>query len=147
MLFRSVTLRGFDSHANNFETHQQNGEILDAGFASLVNDLKQRDLFESTVVLAISEFGRTPRINPLDGRDHWPTGFSCLIGGGPIPPGVVIGETDPAGQKKQPDDPIEVADLTATLYHHFGVNFSHEIMTPIGRPMSLSTGTPIARLL
>jgi uncharacterized protein (DUF1501 family) len=142
-----VTLDGFDSHANNFEAHKSNGAILDPALASLLRDLRERDLFASTVVLCIGEFGRTPEINNLGGRDHWPTGFSCLVGGGGLRSGVVIGETDPSGKKVEPADPIEVRDLFATIMHAAGVDPEHEIITPIGRPMAFSDGKPIERLL
>jgi len=142
-----VTLDGFDTHAENFEGHKANGAQLDPALAMLIRDLKQRDLLESTVVLCIGEFGRTPNINPLDGRDHWPTGFSALVGGGGIRSGVVIGETDPQGEKKNPTDPIEVPDLYATILKTLGVDYAEEILTPIGRPLALCEGSPIERLL
>ncbi|HAW30662.1 MAG TPA: DUF1501 domain-containing protein, partial [Planctomycetaceae bacterium] len=62
------------SHANNYTGHQTQAAILDPAFSSLLKDLKSRDLLDSTIVLCIGEFGRTPKINALDGRDHWPTG-------------------------------------------------------------------------
>jgi hypothetical protein len=142
-----VNLNGFDSHANNYEAHKTNAAMLDPAFAALLKDLKSRDLWESTVVLCIGEFGRTPNINPLAGRDHWPKGFSCLVGGGGMKQGVVIGETDPIGEKPEPSDPIEVKDLYATLYQLFGVKYANELQTPIGRPMRISDGQPIPRLL
>lgn len=142
-----VSLNGFDSHANNFEAHRSNGETLDPALASLLRDLRERDLFDSTAVLCIGEFGRTPKINPLDGRDHWPTGFSCLLGGGGLRSGVVIGATDPTGEKTEPVDPVEVRDLYATILHVMGVDHEKEVITPIGRPMAFSDGQPIAKLI
>jgi uncharacterized protein (DUF1501 family) len=115
--------------------------------AALLKDLRERDLLQSTVVLVIGEFGRTPNINPLDGRDHWPSGFSCLIGGGGLKSGLTIGATDPQALNKSPQDPVEVADLFATIFKTFDVDFAHEVITPIGRPMAFSSGKPIARLL
>lgn len=150
-----VTLMGWDTHANNFEGHKTQAKELDPALAALIHDLKQRDLLASTVVLCISEFGRTPRINPLEGRDHWPKGFSCLVGGGGLRSGVVIGETDTEPQSEQdadksssksPHDPIEVPDLFATVLRQLGVEFDKEMLTPVGRPMKLSSGKPIERL-
>ena len=141
-----VTLSGYDSHAGNFETHKQNGAILDPAFASLIRDLRERDLLSSTVVLCIGEFGRTPAINPLDGRDHWPHGFSCLLGGGGLRSGLVIGSTDPDGGKNEPTDPVEVKDLFATILKTMGVTWTRDHHTPIGRPMKLCEGTPLNRL-
>lgn len=142
-----VSLDGFDSHADNFTAHELRGKVLDPALATLVQELRQRDLWQSTVVLVIGEFGRTPNINPLDGRDHWPTGFSCLVGGAGLRPGVVIGATDPAGEKKDPDDPIEIKDLFATVLNALGVDYAKELLTPIGRPMRLCEGRPIERLV
>lgn len=142
-----VNLEGFDTHAKNYEGQKTNAAILDPAFAALIQDLKARDLLESTIVLCIGEFGRTPKINPLGGRDHWPTGFSCVIGGGGFQKGLLIGATDPTGTKTMPDDPIEVPDLYATILHDLGVDYARELNTPIGRPMALCKGQPIDRLL
>jgi hypothetical protein len=142
-----VTLDGFDSHVNNFETHKARAEALDPALAALVSDLVERDLYDSTLLVCLGEFGRTPSINPLGGRDHWPSGFSCLVGGGGLRRGVVLGETDPTGQKIEPAYPIEVPDLYATLYEAFGVDFTREYQTPIGRPMAICPGQPIEALL
>jgi hypothetical protein len=142
-----ITLSGFDTHANNFNGHRENARILDPALATLLRDLRERDLLQSTVVLVIGEFGRSPAINPLDGRDHWPSGFSCLVGGGGLRSGLAIGSTDPEGREKMPHEPVEVADLFATIFKTFGVDFAHEVITPIGRPMAFSSGKPISRLL
>lgn len=142
-----VSLDGFDSHANNLETQKARAESLDPALAALVHDLAERDLFDSTILLCLGEFGRTPQINPLAGRDHWPTGFSCLVGGGGLHRGLVIGETDPTGEKKDPADPIEVPDLYATILESLGVDYAREVITPVGRPMALCAGSPIDRLL
>ena len=142
-----VTLEGFDTHAKNFTGHETNCKILDPAFAALIHDLRQRDLFDSTVVLWIGEFGRTPKINPLAGRDHWPTGFSAVVGGGGFRSGLVIGHTDPEGVKTDPVDPIEIHDLYATILQTLGVEYNKELTTPIGRPMALCKGKPIDRLL
>jgi uncharacterized protein (DUF1501 family) len=142
-----VTLDGFDSHAGNFEAHREHARALDPALAALLHDLRERALLDSTVVLCIGEFGRTPNINPLDGRDHWPSGFSCLVGGGGLRSGVLIGATDPTGEKQAPTDPIEVPDLFATIYSVLGIDYQREVLTPIGRPMALGSGAPIARLL
>lgn len=141
-----ITLGGWDSHANNHEGHVTQAALLDPAFATLIKDLKQRDLLQSTVVLCASEFGRTPSINPLEGRDHWPKWFSCLVGGGGLKKGLVIGETDPAG-KADPKDPIQVQDLYATLLKMLGVEHSKEFITRIGRPIKFSDGTPLERLI
>ncbi|MFN0199379.1 MAG: DUF1501 domain-containing protein [Planctomycetaceae bacterium] len=142
-----VILPGWDSHANNHTGHVTQAQLLDGPLAALLHDLRERDLLQSTVVLCLGEFGRTPTINPLDGRDHWPTGFSCLIGGAGLRSGVVIGATDPTGASKQPTDPIKVKDLFATVLKALDIEPGNQLITPIGRPMMYSEGTPIAQLL
>jgi hypothetical protein len=142
-----VSMTGFDTHANNYEGMQTQAEILDPGLSTLIRDLKERDLLDSTVVMCLGEFGRTPKINPLDGRDHWPTGFSCLLGGGGLKSGIVIGETDPNGDQKDPKDPIPVENLFSTVLHQLGIDYQQELITPIGRPMALAQGELIQQLL
>lgn len=141
-----VTLNGWDTHASNHGGHQTQAAALDPAFATLIAELKERDLLDSTVVLCIGEFGRTPTINPLGGRDHWPKWFSCVLGGGGLTAGQVIGETDPLG-KKDATDPIEVKDLYATVLQTLGVDYAEEFITDIGRPIAFSDGTPIDRLM
>ena len=142
-----VTLGGFDTHAANFSGHTARAGALDPALEALVTDLESRDLLDSVTILVTGEFGRTPSINPLDGRDHWPHGFSCLLGGAGIATGQVIGATDPEGVSKIPVDPIEIPDLTATVFSALGIDFARELVTPVGRPLKLSPGTPVSRLL
>lgn len=145
-----VTLPGFDTHADNFKGHESQTQILDPAFAALMHDLVERDLLASTIVLCIGEFGRTPWINPLDGRDHWPHGFSCVIGGGGLKSGLVIGSTsaeqDSEKSPIKPQNPIEIPDLYATILDRMGVDFSKELISPIGRPLKVCPGTPIEQL-
>lgn len=142
-----VTLQNFDSHAENFTTHRRLSAMLDPALATLLNDLAERDLLQSTVVLCLGEFGRTPRINGADGRDRWPQGFSCLVGGGGLRQGLQIGATDPTGENEDPTDPIPVADLYATVLTVLGIDPGYEFPTSIGRPIRYSDGNPVARLL
>jgi len=141
-----VTLGNFDSHAANFSIHDRLVGMLDPAMAALLDDLRERDLEASTMVLCIGEFGRTPWINPLDGRDHWPRGFSAVVAGGGLPAGCVIGETDPAGSEKL-IDPVPVQDLYATILSRFGIDPAEELMTPVGRPLAICEGTPIKQLI
>ncbi len=142
-----VILQNFDTHDRNFEGHEKLAATLDPAFASLMQDLHERDLLKSTVVLCLGEFGRTPKINGADGRDHWPHGFSCLVGGGGLRSGVRIGATDPAGEKESPEDPVPVPDLYATVLKGLGIDPTREVNTSIGRPIRYSDGTPLDRLL
>ncbi len=142
-----VNLKGWDSHTNNYTGHQTQAAILDPAFSRLLKDLKARDLLKSTIVLCIGEFGRTPNINPLDGRDHWPTGFSCIVGGGGLKGNVIIGETDPTGKEKKPTEPIQIQDLYATILQKLKIDHTRELISPIGRPLALSDGSPIKKLM
>jgi len=95
----------------------------------------------------LGEFGRTPKINGADGRDHWPRGFCCLLGGGDLRSGALIGATDASGNEDKPADPIPVPDLYATVLKGLGIDPTEQVNTSIGRPMRYSDGTPIDRLL
>jgi len=142
-----VTLNGWDTHVNNKEGHVTQNNQLDPAFSALIKDLKQRGLLESTVVICGGEFGRTPKQNPLEGRDHWPHGFTVAMAGGGIQGGRVIGATDPAGESKEPTDKKRVEDIHATALHCLGINPEKEMMTDVGRPMAFSEGKVLQELL
>lgn len=110
---------------------------FDRAYSALLEDLHQRGMLESTVVLGFGEFGRTPKINPAGGRDHHPGVWTTLIGGGPIRGGRVIGESDEWGAtpKTRPTSPAEIA---ATVYKALGLNPHHELPGPQGRPIPLA---------
>jgi hypothetical protein len=144
-----VTLNGWDTHANNHEAHITQNAILDPAFASLIRELRTRKLLDQTIVICAGEFGRTPKINAADGRDHWPTGFSIALAGGGFRAGHVHGATAADGAKLNPLDKesIHVADIHTTVQHALGIDYAKELMTPIGRPMALSDGRVIQTLL
>ncbi|HZT82887.1 MAG TPA: DUF1501 domain-containing protein [Gemmataceae bacterium] len=141
-----VTLDGWDSHAKNHEIHKDRVAVLDPAFAALVRDLKERGLFDRTVVVCMGEFGRTPKVNPLGGRDHWPKGFSVALAGGGIKGGRVLGATDPEGSK-DPVDPVNAPDIHATVLKAVGLDPKKVNTSPIGRPIQLSEGKPVEALL
>jgi len=141
-----VTLEGWDSHVNNHEIHRKLAHTLDPALSTLLTDLRERDLLARTIVVCGGEFGRTPQINRLEGRDHWPHGFSMLLAGGRLRSGLALGQTDPEGGRTV-EDPQSVADLHATLLAALGIDPAHEEMAPVGRPIQLSEGRPIERLL
>ena len=141
-----VTLNGWDSHVNNRESQANQVKILDPAFAALIRDLKRRELLDHTVVLCGGEFGRAPHVNVVQGRDHWPHGFSMLVAGGGFAGGRVIGATDPTGEKEEPENPIHVEDLHATVQDRLGIDPTKEIKTPVGRPMALSDGRVLREL-
>ena len=144
--FVQVNRGGFDTHSNNFPAMQTHGEIMDPALASLIEDLADSGMLESTLVMMISEFGRTPRVNDNAGRDHWPSVFSCFMAGGGIKGGTVVGSSDVDGARPK-DRPVKVADIHSTLCHALGIDGSKEIMTPLQRPMKLvDGGKPVMEL-
>jgi hypothetical protein len=145
-----VTLPGFDTHIANHEGHVTQCRILDPAMSTLINDLHQRDLLQSTIVLCISEFGRTPAINPAAGRDHWPAWFSCVVAGGGFRKAAVIGATPanvPASNPPPPNDPVTVPEICATILDQLGIDGSKEVTTPVGRPIRFSDASPSPRLI
>lgn len=142
-----VNLGGWDTHANNHKGQAERVKILDPAFAALIKDLKARDLLDETIVLCGGEFGRTPKLNAVEGRDHWPHGFTIAVAGGGLRAGHVVGETDPTGQKQEPADPVHVEDIHTTILHTLGIKEDKKIMTPVGRPIALSDGSVIKELV
>jgi hypothetical protein len=141
-----VTLDGWDSHVNNHDIHAKQLTILDPAFAALLRDLRERKRFDSTVVLCMGEFGRTPKVNPLGGRDHWPNGFSVALAGGRIRGGVVVGETDPEGTRDS-QEKVGVGDLHATLLTAVGLDPKKVNAGKTGRTVRLADGRPVEKLL
>lgn len=141
-----ITLGGWDSHVDNHAIHKRLVATLDPALAALLAELRERGTLENTVVVCAGEFGRTPKVNPLGGRDHWPQGFSALVAGGRIRGGAIVGETDPEGIRKVAQ-PRQYADLHATVLTALGIDPHKELMTPIGRPLKLSEGKVIKELL
>lgn len=149
---RFVTVsRGFnayDHHKNIFPLLQNTFlPELDRAYSALLDDLHQRGMLESTIVVVTGEFGRTPEINANGGRDHWPTAFSLAIAGGGITGGRVYGSTDEKGGFVK-DNPVQVADLAATLYKKLGIDPDKEYMSNIGRPVKIgNNGRPLEFLM
>ena len=144
--FVEVVQDGWDTHQNNFERTKNQLGIVDPAMAALLKDLDQRGLLASTLVVWLGDFGRTPRINGSDGRDHWPQAWSCALAGAGIKPGVV-GATD-AGGEKVVGKSFGVPDLLATCAKLAGLDPSKEVLSPIGRPIAVTDGgTPIAEVL
>jgi len=101
--------------------------------------LESRGLLKSTLVLVSSEFGRTPKINPEAGRDHWPKVFSTMLAGGGIKGGLVYGSSDATAS--EPDsDPVSPEDLATTMYHLLGIVADKELMAPGDRPVEICDG-------
>ncbi len=142
-----VVLRGWDTHQDNFDRTRKLADAVDRPTAQLIGDLKQRGMLDRTLVVWMGEFGRTPRINPRGGRDHFPRAFNVALSGAGIGGGRVVGKTD-AGGTTITDRPVGVADLFRTIYTALGIDPDHENMSPIGRPIKIvDGGEPIQELL
>jgi hypothetical protein len=137
---------GWDTHSNNFEAVKGLSAELDAGWASLLADLDDRGLLESTTIVWMGEFGRTPQINGQAGRDHFPRAWSCVLSGGGIAGGQAYGRTTVDGLNIE-DNPVEVTDVLATLCTALGVPPTTENTSNTGRPIKIVDGSPIQALL
>jgi hypothetical protein len=145
--FVTITMGGWDMHSNVFPS-LQNGMLpsLDQGFATLLRDLKDRGMLETTLVVWMGEFGRTPELNMNQGRDHWPNAMSVVMAGGGVKGGQVIGSTDEQGMGPA-SSIVHVEDIAASLYHSVGLDPNKEYITPTGRPIKLANeGTVIRQL-
>ncbi len=134
--FVQVNRGGFDTHNNNFPAMQNHGDVMDPALASLISDLAASGKLAKTLVLVLSEFGRTPRINTNAGRDHHARCFSCFMAGGGIKGGQVIGKSDEDAMLPA-ERPVNPHDLHASLCHALGIDAAKEVKTPLGRPMRL----------
>ena len=110
--------------------------MYDKGYSALIADLEQRGMLDTTLVCNLAEFGRTPRVNPAGGRDHWPQCFTCYFAGGGVKGGRVIGSSDPIGAVPA-DRPVEPADVVATIFHSLGLDLETELPGPSGRPFPI----------
>ncbi len=113
------------------------GPWFDNGYTSLIEELKERGLYDNTIVVAMGEFGRTPKINPAGGRDHWPQCWSIVMGGGGIKGGHVIGASDAIGGYPT-DRPTTPADVAATLFTALGIGVNTELPSPGNRPLPVA---------
>jgi hypothetical protein len=143
----------WDTHGKNDEILRKDlAPLLDQTLSVLLTDLESRGLLQSTVVLVMGEFGRTPTMNPAAGRDHWPDCWSLLIGGGGIAGGQVIGVSDKKAAYVA-DRMVSMGDLYATIYKALGIDWTKTYMTPIGRPIYIANaqgdqqGKPIKELI
>jgi hypothetical protein len=137
--FVSVTYGGWDHHDNIQGAMGGQVPNFDKAYARLINDLSERGLLDSTLVMVTSEFGRTPKINATAGRDHWPKVFSVLLAGGGLKKGMVYGSSDALGAEPE-NDPMTVENLATTVYHQLGINSDKELMAPGARPIEIVDG-------
>ncbi len=146
--FVTISLGGWDTHSDNFNALKTKLlPTLDGGLAGLFRTLDAKGLHSSTAVFVTGEFGRTPKINPRAGRDHYPRAMFCLLGGGGIKGGQVVGESDAKAEGPK-DKAITPDDVAATFYKTLGIDPTKEYKTPGGRPVMITRyGTPIPELL
>jgi uncharacterized protein (DUF1501 family) len=137
--FVEVNSGGWDLHQGCFTSLQAKLPELDKAFSALVDDLKQRGLLESTVVLCMGEFGRTPRINGEAGRDHFARAWSVVLGGAAIQGGRAIGKTNADGTGVE-TDPYSSEDLMATVCQALGISLQTTYQAKNGRPMKIANG-------
>jgi uncharacterized protein (DUF1501 family) len=145
--FVEVTLDGWDTHKDNFGRTRKLMETLDPAMSALLRDLEARKLLDSTLVVWMGDFGRTPRINANEGRDHHPGAWSAVLAGGGSRRGVVHGATDAAAEKVVAA-PVTVPNLLATIVKLVGIDPGETRTSPAGRPISVTDdGAPINELI
>jgi hypothetical protein len=138
---------GWDDHTDLFPTFRKRMPGFEGTLAALIEDLDQRGLLASTIVLALGEFGRTPKINPQGGRDHWSSAMSVLMAGGGTPGGVVVGATDPKGYAAV-ERVLSPENFVSTIYVKLGIDPAKIVFAPNSRPVQLvSDPTPIKELM
>jgi uncharacterized protein (DUF1501 family) len=136
----------WDSHVNNFSAVNSLCTVLDPAWSTLLTDLRERGMLDSTLVLWMGEFGRTPKINPANGRDHFPDAWSVALAGGSLKTGQAIGATTPDGTEVK-DRPVAAAELFATILKLLGIN-PHSSNMNGNRPIPLvDNADPIAELV
>jgi uncharacterized protein (DUF1501 family) len=145
--FVEVSLNGWDTHNQNFNAVRQLSSILDPAWSTLMEDLRARGMLESTLIVWMGEFGRTPRINPQQGRDHFPNAWSTVLAGGGINGGQVYGRTSADGTTVE-TAPTEVRHFLATVCRALGIDHTRQNMSNVGRPIRIVElgGTPIAAI-
>jgi len=148
--FIEVTLGGgglgWDTHLNNFTSVERLSEQLDRGWSTLMRELEERGLLETTTICWMGEFGRTPKINNNAGRDHFPDAWTSVLAGGGIAGGQAYGKTSEGGEEVV-ENKVGVEDLIATLCQAVGIDPGTENYSPQSRPIKISEGSPILDLL
>ncbi len=134
--FVSVTYGGWDMHAGIANGIKNQLPSFDQAYAALINDLDQRGLLDSTIVMVSSEFGRTPKINKDAGRDHWPRVFSVAFAGGGFKRGYIHGASNAIGAEPE-EKPLTVENMAATIYNQIGIDPSKHLIADGNRPVSI----------
>ncbi len=135
----TMTYGSWDHHNDIKGSMNRSVPDFDKALARLLTDLSERGLLDSTLVMVSSEFGRTPKINKTDGRDHWPRVFSVMLAGGGVKGGIAYGTSD--GLAAEPDEnPVSVPDFATTVYKQLGITADKELMAPGPRPIEIVAG-------
>lgn len=134
--FVTVIDGGWDHHEKIRDAMRNKLPAVDQGLATLIRDLDRRGLLERTLVVMVTEFGRTVKLNKDGGRDHWPKAFSVAMAGGGTKAGTIYGQTDPRGGEPA-RDPVSPEDLATTIYNQLGIDASRELMSPGNRPLEI----------
>ncbi len=144
--FVEVTLGGWDTHNDNFVRVPENCSKLDQGLSALLGDLEKRGMLQDTLVVVTTEFGRTPKINQNEGRDHYPKAFSSILAGGGIRGGQIYGKTDKGGHEVT-EDKVSPPDFNATIAYALGLPLDQVLFSPSKRPFTVADkGRPITQL-
>ncbi len=142
--FVSLTYGGWDHHDNIEGNMRGQMPPLDQGFATLIRDLEERGLLDSTLVCMCTEFGRTPKINQTGGRDHWPKVFTTVMAGGGLKKGIVYGSSNSTASEPE-DNPLTVEDWATTVYDRMGIVADKELMAPGNRPIEIVDGGKVIK--
>ena len=140
--FVSMSYGEWDHHSEIKKNFELNMPAFDQAFATLIHDLDERGLLDSTLVWVVSEMGRTPKVNQVAGRDHWSRVFSLAMAGGGLKQGVFYGDSD-ATSSDVARDGVPLNDLHATLYKLIGINSDKELMAAGARPIEIIDGGKI----
>ena len=141
----TVSNADWDTHAKNFSRLKELLPPVDQALPMLVADLKQRGLLESTLVVWLTDFGRTPKVNTAAGRDHWASAGLAVFAGAGTPPGVIVGQTDAEGGRSVGEE-YYPQDIAATIYTKLGIPLDTTHIIGDGRPMRLCEGHSIREL-
>jgi hypothetical protein len=144
--FVSMTYGSWDHHTNLVGGFKNQIPPFDQALAALIGDLEQRGMLDSTLVMVTTEFGRSPKINKDNGRDHWPRVFSIALAGGGIKKGQIYGASD-ATASEPSRDPLTVEDFATTIYNQLGIVADKELMAPGGRPIEIVQGGKVVEAL
>ena len=135
----------WDSHENNFPAHRNNIPAYDHTISALLGDLELRAFSRRRWFSSSANLAGTPRINNKAGRDHWPACYTCVLAGGGVRRGVIVGASDNLGELPR-ERPIAYQDVLATMYHLLGIDFTKSYLNEANRPVAIvNYGQPVAR--